>query len=130
MNCEWESLGVVNGRPRVRCVRCGREAWCRDIVRCFARCGRPCDHLGETRGTLKVLCRSCHGGRESEHTVCECRHPERALRSGRFGRCLPFFAPKDEAAEAWYGDAAKGIAPREESAIYQVCATCPLQSTP
>lgn len=77
---------------------------------------RQCKHLGERKqATLKVLCETCQGVNNIDQPVHAC-----AL----YGRCLPHFAPRGEAADRWYGNEAKGMPPRDEAAMYHVCAGC------
>lgn len=91
-----------------------------DQDRAEAKAVRPklaCVHLGEKKPTtLKVLCVTCKGVGNIDQPVYEC---------GVYGRCLPHFNPKEEAADRWYGNAEKGIEPRDESALYHVCHGCP-----
>lgn len=64
--------------------------------------------MGELRGVVKVLCRTCDGKKFVEYpaTVCDLHI-----------RCLPTYAPTGEAFTAWH-------ARKPESDIYHLCRGC------
>lgn len=81
-----------------------------------------CAYLGKPKWkedgslkTLKVLCHTCKGAEFIWQPEFSCEV---------YKRCLPYFAPTGEAADQWYGNEAKGVEPRFESALYRVCHGC------